>query len=429
MASLVQRKPKLSVKGSGLITPTSSRNNSPSRKANNNNHKKIKPSTVDGNNNHKKIKPSTVDGNNKPISRMRMRKKKKKKDALVIEGSTSSKTLANKPSTTRNLRRKKVNKKKQIKQLKSSIDNTQDDIRALIEKVAVEFDKNNPALGPWNDSDDIPVKSARKKNQNAKTKIKGNSKQKNNRKKLSSSMEEYDDIFEARRIVNGIKLDLMIDEDDNSNIVINSIQEHQEKNDNGQKPQPVIENEELKREEDDINRRTRLLQYEMNELKIRKIHLLINKNRNDLENQAVQTYKKIDFGSKEKINKKITLLREDYTDRCEQLKLLENELSNKIQLLTNMKRAVEKQRIYFLDSCKKEEASIEVQRLEYLEKFKKNLLIEMNKKLQIIIDTNKWNDLVIVGSESDKPEESSKDGDEKSSHGSRTKITVSKIMF
>ena len=46
-------------------------------------------------------------------------------------------------------------------------------------------------------------------------------------------MEEYDDIFEARRIVNGIKLDLMI-EDDNSNIVINSIQEHQEKNDNGQ---------------------------------------------------------------------------------------------------------------------------------------------------------------------------------------------------
>ena len=43
------------------------------------------------------------------------------------------------------------------------------------------------------------------------------------------------------------------------------------------KPQPVIENEELKREEDDINRRTRLLQYEMNELKIRKIHLLINK--------------------------------------------------------------------------------------------------------------------------------------------------------
>ena len=61
--------------------------------------------------------------------------------------------------------------------------------------------------------------------------------------------------------------------------------------------------------------------------------------------------------------------------------------------------------------------------VEYLEKFKKNLLIEMNKKLQIIIDTNKWNDLVIVGSESDKPEESSKDGDEKSSHGSRTKIT------
>ena len=32
MASLVERKPKLSVKGSGLITPTSSRNNSPSRK-------------------------------------------------------------------------------------------------------------------------------------------------------------------------------------------------------------------------------------------------------------------------------------------------------------------------------------------------------------------------------------------------------------
>ena len=65
MASLVQRKPKLSVKGSGLITPTSSRNNSPSRKANNNNHKKIKP--------------STVDGNNKPISRIRSRKKRKRK--------------------------------------------------------------------------------------------------------------------------------------------------------------------------------------------------------------------------------------------------------------------------------------------------------------------------------------------------------------
>ena len=123
----------------------------------------------------------------------------------------------------------------------------------------------------------------------------------------------------------------------------------------------------------------------MKELKIRKVHLLINKNRNDLENHARQTYKQVDFASKEKISQKISLLRQDYTDRCEQLKLLEKELSEKIQLLTNMKHAVEKQRIHFVDSCKKEETSIEVQRLEYLKTFKEDLLNQMNKKLQDIV--------------------------------------------
>ena len=43
-------------------------------------------------------------------------------------------------------------------------------------------------------------------------------------------------------------------------------------------------------------------------------------------------------------------------DRCEQLKLLENELTEKINLLGNIRRNVETQRLWFLESCKSQEA-------------------------------------------------------------------------
>ena len=57
---------------------------------------------------------------------------------------------------------------------------TQENIRALIQKVAVEFDKKNPLT-----YDDVEVESDKTK------------------------LTESEEIFEARRIVNSIKIDLM----------------------------------------------------------------------------------------------------------------------------------------------------------------------------------------------------------------------------
>ncbi len=411
---------KLSIRGSGLPTPESSNNNNNN---NNNNSGIISPTHAKKMryNSNKHSSPNRIKkdknsqkkmyvGINKKtliskISRIGMRKKQKKKDATS----------------------KKHTKKKTMKLLKTNTDSTADDIRALIEKVAVEFDKNNPSLGPWV-TDDSPIiadenyedKSKRKKKT---TKIQSS-------RLVSSSIDERDDIFQARRIVNGIKLDLMIDDDDVSSVnIIKDI--HSINGGIDSEKSSILMHHDLKKEEDDINRRTRLLEYEMNELKIRKIQLLVHKNRNDLQNHAINTYKQIDYGSKEKINNKILLLRQDYTDRCEQIKLLEKELNNKIQLLTNMKHAVEKQRIYFMDSCKKAEASIEVQRLEYLEKFKKKLLVEMNTKLKNIIERNGWNDVVVISTrgsvDNGKKEDKNKEDSEKV--GANAKINVSQIMF
>ena len=84
-----------------------------------------------------------------------------------------------------------------------------------------------------------------------------------------------------------------------------------------------------------------------------------------------------------------------------------------------------------MDSCKKAEASIEVQRLEYLEKFKKKLLVEMNTKLKNIIERNGWNDVVVISTrgsvDNGKKEDKNKEDSEKV--GANAKINVSQIMF
>ena len=145
----------------------------------------------------------------------------------------------------------------------------------------------------------------------------------------------------------------------------------------------------------------------------------MNKYKKDLQSHAIQTYKNVDFGSKDHTNAKISLLRQDCMDRCAQLKLLENELTEKINLLGNIRRNVETQRLRFLESCKTQEASIEMQRLNYVGKFKEKLLAEINQKLYSLIESNSWVDLVCIKN-NDKPDDNG---------STEKKISISPISF
>ena len=225
-----------------------------------------------------------------------------------------------------------------------------------------------------------------------------------------TKLTESEEIFEARRIVNSIKIDLMSvgDQADSkrNDIIKDNVVD-------------TLGNNDIEKEEEDINRRTKLLQYEMQELKMRKIHLYMNKYKKDLQYHAIQTYKNVDFGSKEHTNAKISSLRQDCMDRCEQLKLLENELTEKINLLGNIRRNVETQRLRFLESCKTQEASIEMQRLNYVGRFKEKLLAEINKKLYSLVESNSWVDLVCIKN-NDKPDDNG---------STEKKISISPISF
>ena len=119
---------------------------------------------------------------NKRVSRIGMRMKKKRNEALQnssISLEASSKQCP--PENKRNRKATKKRKKAKCKIVAHTKDNeTQENIRALIQKVAVEFDKKNPLT-----YDDVEVESDKTK------------------------LTESEEIFEARRIVNSIKIDLM----------------------------------------------------------------------------------------------------------------------------------------------------------------------------------------------------------------------------
>ena len=110
----------------------------------------------------------------------------------------------------------------------------------------------------------------------------------------------------------------------------------------------------------------------------------------------------------------IDTTRERILEICRQ-----NELTEKINLLGNIRRNVETQRLRFLESCKTQEASIEMQRLNYVGKFKEKLLAEINQKLCSLIESNSWLDLVCIKN-NDKPDDN---------RSSEKKISISPIIF
>ena len=383
------RSEKLSINGNGLVTPSVSSSldskrtpswNKPNKKELRN-ERHFKQSVEKGRKASKKIRDGSA--KNKQVSRIGMRMKKKRNEALQnssISLETSSKQCP--PEHKRNRKATKKRNKAKCQIVAHTNENeTQDNIRALIQKVADEFDKKNSLT-----YDGVEIYSDKTKST------------------------ESEEIFEARRIVNSIKIDLMSvgDQADSkgNDIIKDNVVD-------------VLGNNDMEKEEEDINRRTKLLQYEMQELKMRKIHLYMNKYKKDLQSHAIQTYKNVDFGSKDHTNAKISLLRQDCMDRCAQLKLLENELTEKINLLGNIRRNVETQRLRFLESCKTQEASIEMQRLNYVGKFKEKLLAEINQKLYSLIESNSWVDLVCIKN-NDKPDDNG---------SSEKKISISPIIF
>jgi len=68
-----------------------------------------------------------------------------------------------------------------------------------------------------------------------------------------------------------------------------------------------------------------------------------------------------------------------------------------------------------------------------LEKFKKNLLVEMNTKLKNIIERNGWNDVVVISTrgsvDNGKKEDKNKEDKLSEKVSTNAKINVSQIMF
>ena len=380
---------KLSISGNGLTTLSASSSSDSNRtprwnkptKNENCNEREVERPVEKIEKASKELRDVSV--KKKRVSRIGMRMKKKRNEALhhssvLLEAPTKQRP----PGYKRN--RKATKKRKNAKgerMVKENGDKTQDDIRALIEKVAVEFDKKNSLTYDDMESAGDTTKST-----------------------------ESEEIFEARRIVNNIKIDLMTVGDQADSKMNDIIKDNMV---------DTLGNNDMKKEEEDINRRTKLLQYEMQELKMRKIQLYMNKYKKDLQCHAIQTYKNVDYGSKEHTNDKISLLRQDCMDRCAQLKLLENELTEKIKLLGNIRRNVETQRLRFLESCKTQEASIELQRLNYVGKFKDKLLAEINRKFYSLVESHSWVDLVCITND-DQPNDSGSTG---------KKISISPISF